>query len=230
MKGMMKLTTIVAVYTGQGLSEIVQRIFKEQLPDCRLINIIDDSIIHDVIKEGKPSKKIIQRLLKYFQIGADIGADIIINTCSSVGDVVDIARKIIDVPIVRIDEPMAKRAVEKYKHIGVLATLPTTLDPTARLIKSQAALRGKEVVITEGLAEGAYHALINGKPEEHDRLIFETARKISRDVECIVLAQGSMTRMQDRLTREIQKEILASPPLCAEYVKSLLGGLANEQG
>lgn len=217
-------TTIVAVYTGQGLAELLQKVFKEYLPDCRLINIIDDGIIHDVIKNGGVNKKIIQRLLKYYQIGVEIGGDIIVNTCSSVGEVVDIARNIIEVPIVRIDEPMAKEAVEKFRNIGVLATLPTTLNPTIRLIKSQASLLGKDVFITEGLAEGAYHALINGRPDEHDRLIFEKAKEIADSVDCIVLAQGSMARMKERLEKEIQKEVLASPYLCARYLKSLLGG------
>ena len=218
------MTTIAAVYTGQGLSEPLRKIFEEYLPGCRLVNIIDDSLIHEVNEAGGVDKQVIRRLLKYYQIGADIGADIIINTCSSVGEVVDIARNIIEVPIVRIDEPMAKQAVEKYESIGVLATLPTTLNPTKRLIKSQASLLGKEVHITEGLAKGAYQALIGGKPDEHDGLILETAREIAGNVDCIVLAQGSMARMQEKLHKETQTEVLSSPGLCALYVKSLLGG------
>lgn len=217
--------TIVAIYTGQGLSELLQKVFRQYLPECRLINIIDDGIIHDVIENGGVNKKIIRRLLKYYQIGAEIGGDIIVNTCSSVGEVVDIARNVIDVPIVRIDEPMAKEAVEKFSNIGVLATLHTTLNPTVRLIKSQASSMGKEVSIVEGLAEGAYHALINGRPDEHDRLILEKAKEIADRVDCIVLAQGSMARMKERLENEVNKTVLASPDLCARYLRSLVLGV-----
>ena len=218
------LNTIVAVYTGQGLSELLQKIFKEKLPQYRFVNIIDDSMIHDVIKVGKVDKKVIRRLIQYYQIAADMGADIIINTCSSVGEVADIAENIIDVPIVKIDEPMAIKAVKYFRNIGVLATLPTTLDPTIKLIKSKADILGKNVLIKEGLAKGAYQALISGRSEEHDRLIYETAQGLSKEVDCIVLAQGSMARIQEKLHKETGIEVLESPSLCAEYVKSLLGG------
>lgn len=217
--------TIVAVYTGQGLVELIQKVFKECLPDCRLINLIDDGIIHEVIKNGEVNKKIIARLLKHYQTGVEIGGDIIVNTCSSVSEVVDIGRKIIDVPIIKIDEAMTKEAVEKYERIGVIATLKTTLNPTVRLLKAQANLSGRQILITEGLAEGAYQALIDAKPDIHDRLILERAKEIANMADCIVLAQGSMARMKDKLENEVQKEVLASPYICARHIKSLLGGL-----
>lgn len=214
--------TIVAVYTGQGLAEPLQKIFKEHLPDCRFINIIDDSIIYDVNQVGEVSKSVIRRLLTYYQTAVDIGADIIVNTCSSVGEVVDIARNIIDVPIIKIDEPMVKKAVENYDKIGVLATLPTTLNPTIRLLKSQASILGKEIAVVDGLAKGAYQALIAGSPEEHDRLIRETAKSVAKEVDCIVLAQGSMARIEKDLRDEIGLEVLSSPYLCVQAVKKML--------
>lgn len=42
---------------------------------------------------------------------------------------------------------------------SISATLPTTLDPTVRLIRQQAAKVGKEVEVVRGLAEGAYQIL-----------------------------------------------------------------------
>lgn len=214
------MKTIVAVYTGQGLSSSLQAVFKEELPDCRLINLIDDSIIHDVIKEGKVSKKITKRLLQYYRIAEEMGADIILNTCSSVGEVADLSKFIIEKPIVRIDEAMALEAVSKYEKIGIIATLPTTLNPTSRLIKSQADKLRKNISISEGLADGAYHALISGRLEEHDNLIVKAAEKLADEVDCIVLAQGSMMRMEEQLAEITHKIVLSSPRLCAKYIKS----------
>lgn len=45
---------------------------------------------------------------------------------------------------------------------SIFPTLPTTLDPTVRLIRQQAARIGKEVV--DGLAEGAYQILFSPEP------------------------------------------------------------------
>lgn len=224
MKGAVRLKRIVAVYTGKGLAAPLEALFKEHIEDCRFTNIIDDSIIHDVIQAGVVTKAVIRRLIGYYQAAADMGADLVLNTCSSVGEVVDIARNIISVPILKIDEPMAKEAVENFDKIAVLATLPSTLNPTIRLIQSQAKALNKNVQVFDGLADGAYQALISGKPQEHDRLILEAAERVAGVADCIVLAQGSMGRMQKELEEKSGKTVLASPPLCVRHIKSLLGG------
>ncbi|MBZ0298207.1 MAG: aspartate/glutamate racemase family protein [Anaerolineae bacterium] len=208
------MPTVVAIYTGQGLAEPLQKVFKELIPDCRLVNIIDDSLIADV------TPAVSRRLVQYYQTGAEIGADVILNTCSSVSEVVDVAQKLFDVPIIKIDELMAQEAVSNYQTIGVIATLPTTLAPTVRLIQSQAARLGKQVTVVDGLAEGAYLALVSGKPEEHDQRILDVARKLAQEVDVLVLAQGSMARMEQALHEATGKPVLSSPSRGVKAVKS----------
>ena len=213
---------VVAIYTGHGLMDNVKAMFAEQMPDCRLINIIDDSLIADVIENNEVQPAVTRRLLQYYQTAADMGADVIFNTCSSVGDLVAVGQKLVDVPIVRIDESMAREAVTNYQSIGVIATIPTTLDPTVRLLKEQAALIGKEVSIVDGLADGAYQALVNGKPEEHDQRIADVAQKLSQEVDAIVLAQGSMARMEKKLAEITGIPVLSSISRGVTAVKSVL--------
>ncbi|GGE52767.1 hypothetical protein GCM10011391_34520 [Pullulanibacillus camelliae] len=205
------MKTVVAVYTGQGLDEMVKKAFAQHLPNQRLVNIIDDSLIYDVVKAGEVTASVKKRLLQYYQHAVDMGADAILNTCSSVGEVADIARALIDTPIIKIDEQMAQEAVEHYQTIGVLATLPTTLQPTMRLIERQAANSGRKVQLIDGLAEGAYAALVSGRPEEHDRLLLATARHVAQKADVLVLAQGSMARMEDTLSQETGRPVLSSP-------------------
>jgi aspartate/glutamate racemase len=216
------LKKLVAIYTGQGLAEPLQKLIQSELPGLWLVNIIDDGIIHDVIKAGGVTNPVRRRLIKYYQIAVEIGADLILNTCSSVGEVVDLGRALIDVPIVKIDEPMAKHAAANYQRIGVVATLPTTLEPTARLVQAQAQTLGKDITIIDGLAEGAYHALINGRADEHDQLIMEVGRRLAEQVDCIVLAQASMMRMQQKLAETANVTVLSSPPLCVAHLKTML--------
>lgn len=223
------MVKVVAVYTGRGLAESIQSIFTELLPECRLVNLIDDSIIFEVIQAGKVSPGIIRRLVQYYQIAADMGADVILNTCSSVGEVVPIGKQLVEVPVVRIDEPMAEKAVRSFQKIGVLATVPTTLEPTIRLIQSKAAELGKTVTVLEGLAEGAYNALIEGDPSGHDGQILDTAAKIAPEVDGIVLAQGSMARMEKVLAEQTGKPVLSSPYLGILAVKSLLGNIKHTE-
>jgi Asp/Glu/hydantoin racemase len=218
------MTTVVAIYTGQGLAEPLKAVFNEAIPDCRLVNIIDDSLIADVVSNRKVTTDVTRRLLRYYEIAAEMGADVILNTCSSVGEVVALGRQVVDVPIVRIDEPMAVEAVTRYERIGVIATLPSTLQPTLRLLREQAAQAGRAVTLIEGLAAGAYTALVNGSPEQHDHLILETALQLKPQVECLVLAQGSMARMERQLAEATGLPVLSSPRLGVEEVKRVLAG------
>ncbi|MDU0203740.1 aspartate/glutamate racemase family protein [Paenibacillus sp. MAH-36] len=216
------MQTVVAIYTGQGLADPLKKVFHEMLPDIRLVNIIDDSLIGDVVRAGHIPEVVSRHLVQYYRHAEELGADVILNTCSSVGDVADEAVEAIGIPIVRIDEWMAAKAVAGYTRIAVLATLPSTLEPTLRLIQRKADEAGREVQLVSGLAEGAFDALISGKPEEHDRLLLETAKRATDDADVLVLAQGSMARMEQALAEATGKPVLSSPRFGVEHVKAVL--------
>ncbi len=212
---------ITAIYTGQGLLEPLSALLKREIPDLQLSNIVDDSLIADVIAAGGVTKDVVRRLVRYYAIAGERGADYILNTCSSVGEVVELGRQLVTTPILRIDASMAEAAVRGYSRIGVIATLSTTLEPTIRLVEATAGKAGKQVTVVDGLARGAYQALVAGRSQEHDRLIEETARQLAGRVECFVLAQGSMMRMQQQIGRISGKPVFSSPVCCAEYLKTL---------
>ncbi len=221
------MKSVVAVYTGQGLADPLNAVFREVLPDVRLVNIIDDSLIGDVVQAGHIPPGVARRLVQYFHHGEELGADVILNTCSSVGEVAEEARKLIGVPIVKIDDAMAAKAAAAYDRVAVLATLPSTLQPTMRLIEAKAAELGRDVKLVNGLAEGAFEALTSGRPEEHDRILLETALRVAKDADAIVLAQGSMARMEKALAEETGKPVLSSPRLGVEQVRETLEKLSR---
>jgi len=93
------------------------------------------------------TSSIVRRLSAHVVLAREGGADLIMVTCSSTSPGVDVARKLVDVPVLKIDDAMAEKAVEMGESIGVLATVKTTLIPSAELIKSKARIRGKSVSI-----------------------------------------------------------------------------------
>lgn len=216
------MRTVAAIYTGQGLADPLKAVFAEVLPGVRLVNIIDDSLIGDVVRAGRIPPGVARRLFQYYRNAEELGADVILNTCSSVGEVVDGVRSMIGVPIVKIDDAMAAKAAVEYGRVGVLATLPSTLEPTMRLIRRKAEEAGRSVELVNGLAEGAFDALVSGKPEEHDRILLETSRSVADRVDVLVLAQGSMARMEAALRNATGKPVLSSPRMGVEQVKAVL--------
>jgi len=106
---------------------------------------------------------------------------------------------------------MAVQAVTYSNKIGVIATLQTTMAPTTGLLRRLAAETGKNLILTEGLADGAFAAGQSGDTETHDRLIEEAAIRVAKDCNVIVLAQGSMARMEQKLAELTGKMVLSSP-------------------
>ena len=214
---------VFCVHTAMALVGPLTEIFKQYLPEVKLNHIADDSLIQEVIANNAVTPAVRRRLLSYYNAAADGGADVVFNTCSSVGDIADYGNGYARIPIFRIDQPMAAEAVAKYDRIGVISTLPTTLDPTCRLLQNEAQKAGRKVVLVEGLADGAFAAGQSGDGETHDRLIAEAAKKIADQVDMFVLAQGSMARMEQRLSDLTGKPVLSSPVLGVKGLRKFLG-------
>ncbi len=213
---------IAAIYTGAALLAPLSALLKEELPEYKVINILDDALIGEVNAAGCITTDVRKRLLAYYQTVSNCGVDLILNTCSSIGEVVYEAQPFVDTPIVRIDDAMAQEAVSKYSHIGVIATLPSTLGPTMRLLERWSNATGRKVQIENGLAEGAFAALSNGNPLLHDQLILEKGKELAGCCDAIVLAQGSMARMEQQLADTLGIAVLSSPKRGIAMVRSML--------
>jgi len=123
----------------------------------------------------------------------------------------------------RVDQPMADQAVATAKKIGVIATLATTLEPTADLIRRRADKAGKKIELTSLLCEGAFEALMSGDAATHDAKVAAALMELSKQVEVIVLAQASMARVVDTLAPEDKRvPILASPGIAVDYLATVL--------
>ena len=194
------------------------------LPEVEVVNLVDETLLKNTVAAGRLEKASIRRLTAMAQGAAEAGADVVMVTCSSVGRAAELAAEMVDIPVLRIDAAMADEAVDRGGRIGVLATLPTTLDPTAALLRARAAARGLDRVIVEKLCEGAFDAVARGDGAEHDRLVAEGLRALARDVDVIVLAQASMARVVESLPEQDRvKPILSSPELGLRRARKALG-------
>ena len=127
------------------------------------------------------------------------------------------------VPVLRVDRPMAEKAVAMGQRIGVIATVQTTLEPTSDLIQRCADEKAKDIKLTMRLCEGAFEALMNGDAEKHDAMVNAALRELMTEVDVITLAQASMARVVDALPdAEKRVPILASPPLAIDYLATIL--------
>ena len=214
---------VALIHTGFALIDVLTKLFKEIVPKAELIHIVDDSLLREVLTKGKVTKPVISRMLNYYKAAEYYEVDCILNVCSSVGEVADLAREIISTPIVKIDEKMAEEAVARSSNIGVAATLKTTLAPTIRMIEKKAITAGKKIKIIKTLCPGAFEELISGNPAKHDEIVLRGVSELADKVEVIVFAQGSMARLVDNLDKDLAGRILTSPRSGVLEVKRVLG-------
>ncbi|MDQ8197670.1 aspartate/glutamate racemase family protein [Pelagicoccus enzymogenes] len=220
----MKKKTLGFVHTSATLVPIFQELSQQHIPNVDTFNIADDSLIKDVIKRGEMTASTARRVVEHVGSAAAAGAEYILVTCSSIGKAVETAATLTNVPVLRVDQPMADKAVASGKRIGVIATLPTTLEPTADLVRRRAEVAGKEIELTETLCEGAFEALMAGDAATHDQKVSVALKALSKEVDVILLAQASMARVVETLSPEDRKTpILASPGIAMEYLKGVLG-------
>jgi Asp/Glu/hydantoin racemase len=127
------------------------------------------------------------------------------------------------VPLVRVDEGMANTALRLGERIGVLATLRTTLEPTADLIRNRALATGRNPRIVARVCDGAFERLSANDREGHDELVLHELNLLATDVDVVVLAQASMARvLSDGRAAKIDIPVLSSPELGITYFKSQL--------
>jgi len=211
------------IHTSATLVPVFAQLCKDKLPDVEVFNIVDDSIVKSIIASGSLTAQISRRVAGYLESAELAGADYIMVTCSSISPAVETAAKLSGVPVLRVDQPMADKAVTSGMRIGVVATLQTTLEPTADLIRRRALHAGKQIELSSRLCEGAFDALMNGDAATHDAKVASALKELSQHVDVIVLAQASMARVVDALSPGDRRvPILASPGIATDYLATVL--------
>jgi Asp/Glu/hydantoin racemase len=212
------------IHTVPSLVDVFQQLGRDVLqPGCEVINLIDESLLKDTISAERVLPVTRRRLAGHVFSLVDAGADAVMVTCSSIGPAVETARPLCDVPVLRVDEAMADRAVAEGSHVGVLATLHSTLRPTVELIRVRAASMSRQVRIVEHVCEGAFTAASRGDVAHHDELVREGLRILDETADVIVLAQASMARVLPSLAPgDLEAVVLSSPRLAMEHAAATL--------
>ena len=223
---------VALIYTGTSpeLVEYVEREIKKQLgAQVELKNYAVPSALEEIRKTGYVTAAPAAKMVKTYMEAVEAGADAILNICSSVGDVVhsvqDLA-KYLGVPIVMVNDEMCREAVRKGNKIAIMATLPTSIEPTRNILLRVSREMGKHVEVITVLVDGGY-----GLDEEQFKArMAAEAEKIAGQVDVIVFAQGSMAYCEKFIADRFQKTVLSNPYFGAKALKNALidKGLINK--
>jgi len=214
---------VAVIHTSFVSLDALKALFKELIPEVQMINIVDDSLLPEVMANGQITPAIIRRICAYALQAEALGVDAILNQCSSVGEAADIAKSMVRVPYIKIDEPMAEEAVNIGGRISVVATVASTMGPSVRLVERTAERLNKKVEVKGCLVDGALDVLMKeGDKEKHNRMVLSEIERVQDESDSIVLAQGSMIVLLPQLGH-IKKPVLTSPRSGIMRVKQVLG-------
>lgn len=211
------------VHTFLYSVEDLKTMFKKYIPEVEMINIIDDSLLEEALNNKGITPAIISRISGYYKNLEDLGCSCCLNQCSSVGEAADIAANMINISIVKIDGPMAKKAVSIGNRIAVIATAISTVEPSSRLIEYYGEKLGKEIQVNRCFVEGAYEFLLKtGDKEKHNEMVKAKVREAAKENDVIVLAQGSMYHLIPQLT-DVKVPVLTSLETGVAQIREILG-------
>lgn len=214
---------VVIIHTSFISVETLNALFAEIVPEAKVHNLVDDTLLPEIMANGGVTDRIIKRYCAYAVQAESTGADLIFNQCSSIGPAADVAAKMLGIPLLKVDQAMAEQAVDAGPRISVVATIGTTLKPSVALIENVAREKNKRVQVRSVLLPDAYEALFLRKDAQtHNRIIIEKIREIEKQSDVIVLAQGSMVTLLDEL-KDVSVPLLTSPRSGVTRARQVLG-------
>ena len=208
-----------AVFTAVSLEPIA----REVMPEVSIMHAGDDTVQRDNLAApvGTIPKHNFYKFVTFARFLEDAGIDLIVLACSTFNQAVDFARPMIKVPLLQIDKPMMEKAVATGSRIGLIGTLASTMPSSERLLRQCAAEAGKTIDVVSILNGEAFKVLRAGNPGGHNAMVLEDIRKLSSQVDCIVLAQGSMAVLEKE-TANNPVPVYTSPRLAFQRARSML--------
>ena len=213
------MTRIAMLHTGAVVIPNFTELATTHLPGVEIQHLLDDRIVSD-LGRGADSTAVAARLSALGHAARTAGADAVLFTCSSISGYAKGLEDDLGLPVFRIDEAMADEAVRSAQRISVIATLETTLLPTAALLRERAVVHGTDPQIAEVVVPGAFEAVAAGDRDLHDAKVSQAITEQADRSDVIVLAQASMASAAANTDPGVP--VLTSPELGIRRVARLL--------
>ncbi|HEY8345242.1 MAG TPA: aspartate/glutamate racemase family protein [Bacillota bacterium] len=219
---MSKNWSIALVHGIRQVIPTMDYLTRKACPGVEVFHILQEGIFNSMLKEDGITPRILKQFSRIICEAEVSGASIILVTGSTLSPMVDTASKLVNIPVLKIDEAMAEMAVKKGKRIGLVATEELTVKPSSKILKSKAAEIGTELEIVSEVTAEARKYFKENNIEKHDQLIAECAKKLDGKVDLILFAQVSMFSALEKTQKLVNTPLYTSPELAVALVKQNL--------
>lgn len=201
-------TSSVHIPTFDGL-------LAELAPNVPARHAVDESLLQEAREAGGVTVQLKQKMKEVILSAMRDDTQVMLCTCSTLGGCAEEIGRHTTAPLLRIDRPMAEKAVSLGTRIVVAATVASTLGPTRELILDAARRAHKSAQLIEVLCESAWEKFAQGDQNGYLQQIAEQLLRAAPSGEVIVLAQASMAGAT-AFCSNLTIPILSSPRLGLE--------------
>lgn len=212
---------VAMIHAVPAAHRIAHEAFAQEFPQATVWNVLDDRLLVDANAAGGLTDALRRRMLRLIGHVMDGGAQGLLLTCSSYGEVVDTARELWDVPVLKSDESMFKAALAgPYRRVAVVASVPPAVPAAVAQLEAlvPAVRPDRPVDIVTALSEDAA-----ADAETAARHLAEALRAAGgADVDAVLLAQYSLAPARDALADVLGVPVLDGAGAAARELRSLL--------
>jgi Asp/Glu/hydantoin racemase len=186
------------------------------------VHVVDEALLTDARRHGVDDE-LQSRVEQHLQQLAAKGAQVIVCTCSSLSGVAESLGPAVGAAVVRIDRPMAERAVAIGGRIAVVVALESTLLPTREVLRESIRQAGSDAVLIEAPCLDAWQLFEAGDTPGYYARLAAHVRDLERDgqADVIVLGQASMAGAIELLDG-VRLPVLCSPRLAVTRAVELI--------
>ena len=109
-------------HTAESNVAVFDALLKQMAPDVPVKHIVDEAVLREAVAAAAVTPHLVQHVNATL---TDVTADgaFVLCTCSTIGGLAEAAGP----NVLRVDRPMAEKAVSTGSHIAIAATLKSTL-------------------------------------------------------------------------------------------------------
>jgi hypothetical protein len=198
------------------------RIARELNATVEIHHAVREDLFAQALVDGQVSTSTLRETQAEVQRLVGAGARVVLCTCSTLGEAAEATPDVPGASVLRIDRPMAERAVLLRRPILLVAATPTALATAVALLK-EAANGATPPIHRELLCSAAWALFQSGDYSGYASALARQVDEHARADDVVMLAQASMAPAAALVSRS-DIELLSSPDV---GVRAALSRLAT---
>jgi Asp/Glu/hydantoin racemase len=194
-------------------------------PDVKLIQHSVPQLLTHARETGLDSAELADAIRAACAALVSDGAQVVLCTCSTIAELAEACSALLDIPVLRVDRPMAAEAASlgqqraaqvvdsRPVRVAMLASVASTLKPSRELLEAEAQRIGIDLHVHSKLMPDAWEAGLNGEIELLRSIVDANLRDLvrQRGTDVAVLAQVSLADAQPATGDYQGLPVLSSP-------------------